>query len=84
MPPMTPTEVARHIESALPGATVRVASEDGVHFSALVVAPQFAGLPALQRHQLVYRALGGAVGGEIHALQLDTPTPDEWSRRAGG
>lgn len=81
---MAPAEIARHIESALPGAMVRVASEDGVHFSALVVAPQFAGLRPLQRHQLVYQALGGAVGGEIHALQLDTPTPDEWSRRSGG
>ena len=84
MQPMTRDEISRAIEAALPGATVRVASEDGVHFSALVVAPQFAGLRALQRHQLVYRALGGAVGAEIHALQLDTPTPDEWSRRAGG
>ena len=83
MPTMTPADITRHIEAALPGATVRVDSEDNVHFSALVVAPQFAGLRALQRHQLVYRALGGAVGGEIHALQLDTPTPDEWSRRAG-
>jgi acid stress-induced BolA-like protein IbaG/YrbA len=84
MLPMTRDEISRAIEAALPGATVRVASDDGVHFSALVVAPQFAGLRALQRHQLVYRALGGAVGGEIHALQLDTPTPDEWSRRAAG
>ena len=81
---MTPAEITQHIESALPGATVRVASEDGVHFAALVVAPQFAGLRALQRHQLVYRALGDAVGGAIHALQLDTPTPEEWARRAGG
>ena len=84
MPPMTPAEITQHIETALPGATVRVASDDGVHFAALVVAPQFAGLRALQRHQLVYRALGSAMGGEIHALQLDTPTPEEWARRAGG
>lgn len=84
MPPMTPDEITQHIETALPGATVRVASDDGVHFSALVVAPQFTGLRSLQRHQLVYRALGSAVGGTIHALQLDTPTPEEWARRAGG
>jgi acid stress-induced BolA-like protein IbaG/YrbA len=83
MPGMTAEEIARHIEAALPGATVRVASEDGVHFAALVVAPQFAGLRPLQRHQLVYRALGGAVGGAIHALQLETPTPEEWAKRAG-
>ncbi|MGH8242289.1 MAG: BolA family protein [Steroidobacteraceae bacterium] len=81
---MSPDEISLKIESALPGATVRVGSDDGVHFSALVVAPQFSGLPALARHQLVYRALGGAVGGVIHALSLDTATPEEWARRAGG
>ena len=43
-------------------------SDDGVHFAALVVAPQFEGLRPLQRHQLVYRALGDAMGGAIHAL----------------
>jgi acid stress-induced BolA-like protein IbaG/YrbA len=80
---MSPAEITQHIEAALPGATVRVASEDGVHFAALVVAPQFAGLGRLERHQLVYRALGDAVGGAIHALSLDAPTPDEWARRTG-
>jgi acid stress-induced BolA-like protein IbaG/YrbA len=80
---MSPAEITQHIEAALPGATVRVASDDGVHFAALVVAPQFAGLGRLERHQLVYRALGDAVGGAIHALSLDTPTPDEWARRTG-
>jgi acid stress-induced BolA-like protein IbaG/YrbA len=81
---MSPDEIRSSIEAALPGATVRVASEDGVHFAALVVAPQFDGLRPRERHQLVYRSLGGAMGGAIHALSLDTPTPDEWSRRGGG
>jgi acid stress-induced BolA-like protein IbaG/YrbA len=80
---MSPADITQHIEAALPGATVRVASDDGVHFAALVVAPQFAGLGRIERHQLVYRALGNAVGGAIHALSLDTPTPDEWARRTG-
>ncbi|MGH8130348.1 MAG: BolA family protein [Steroidobacteraceae bacterium] len=79
---MTPTQISQQIETALPGATVRVQSADNVHFAAIVIASQFAGLRTLQRHQLVYRALGGAVGGEIHALSLDTPTPDEWARRS--
>ncbi len=79
---MSPEEVSRQIETALPGATVRVASGDGVHFQALVIAPQFSGLRALQRHQLVYRALGAAMGGTIHALSLDTATPEEWAVRA--
>jgi acid stress-induced BolA-like protein IbaG/YrbA len=79
---MTPEQVRVQIEQALPGATVEVRSADNVHFEALVVAAQFAGLRTLQRHQLVYRALGAAVGKEIHALSLDTPAPEEWALRA--
>ncbi|HTL50389.1 MAG TPA: BolA/IbaG family iron-sulfur metabolism protein [Steroidobacteraceae bacterium] len=81
---MSPAEISQRIETALPGATVRVASDDGVHFSALVVAAQFEGLRAIARHQLVYRALGETMGGAIHALSLDTPTPAEWAKRAAG
>ena len=81
---MSPQEISRQIEAALPGSTVRVESDDGVHFAALVVAPQFEGLRPIARHQLVYGALGGAVGGLIHALSLDTPSPSEWARRAAG
>jgi acid stress-induced BolA-like protein IbaG/YrbA len=81
---MTADEVQKKIEAALPGATVRVRSDDSVHFEALVIAPQFAGLRTLKRHQLVYGSLGAAVGGEIHALSLETPTPEEWAARHGG
>jgi len=78
---MNAEQVRRQIEAALPGATVHVRSDDNVHFEAQVVAPQFAGLRTLKRHQLVYGALGDAVGGAIHALSLDTPTPEEWAAR---
>jgi acid stress-induced BolA-like protein IbaG/YrbA len=81
---VTPDEVRIRIEAALPGAQVEVRSEDNVHFAALVVASQFDGLRTMQRHQMVYAALGAAVGGEIHALSLETPTPSEWAQRAGG
>jgi acid stress-induced BolA-like protein IbaG/YrbA len=81
---MSPAQISQRIEAALPGAEVRVASDDGVHFSALVIAPQFDGLRPLARHQLVYRALGESMGGAIHALSLDTPTPAEWAKRAPG
>jgi acid stress-induced BolA-like protein IbaG/YrbA len=81
---MTADQVQQQIEAALPGATVRVRSDDNVHFEALVIAPQFTGLRTLKRHQLVYASLGAAVGGEIHALSLETPTPDEWAARRGG
>jgi acid stress-induced BolA-like protein IbaG/YrbA len=78
---MTTDEIRRKLEAALPAATIHVRSDDGVHFEALVVAPQFAGLRTIRRHQLVYGALGEAVGGEIHALSLQTLTPDEWADR---
>ncbi len=81
---MTPEQICEQILNALPGATVEVRSEDNVHFEALVVAAEFSGLRTIQRHQLVYRALGTAVGREIHALSLDTPAPEEWALRAAG
>jgi acid stress-induced BolA-like protein IbaG/YrbA len=81
---MNAAEVRRRIEAALPGARVEVRSDDNVHFEATVVASQFEGLRTLKRHQLVYAALGEAVGGEIHALSLDTPTPAEALARAAG
>jgi acid stress-induced BolA-like protein IbaG/YrbA len=80
---MSPDEVSRRIQAELPGAVARVHSEDNVHFSALVIADQFAGLRTLERHQLVYRTLGSAVGGEIHALSLETLTSAEWADRGG-
>jgi acid stress-induced BolA-like protein IbaG/YrbA len=56
---------------------VRVRSEDNVHFEATVVSQQFEGRRPLQRHQLVYQALGERMGREIHALSLETCTPVE-------
>jgi acid stress-induced BolA-like protein IbaG/YrbA len=71
------------IKTALPEARVDVRSDDGVHFAALVVSEQFAGLSRIGRHQLVYGALGERMGGEIHALSLKTLTPDEVSQTGG-
>jgi acid stress-induced BolA-like protein IbaG/YrbA len=81
---VSPEQIRVQIEAALPGAAVDVRSDDNVHFAAVVIAAQFDGLRTLQRHQLVYRALGSVVGAEIHALSLDTPTPAEWAARAAG
>jgi acid stress-induced BolA-like protein IbaG/YrbA len=77
---MSPESIQRLIEQALPGAQARVESEDGVHFQAHVVAAQFEGKRPLERHRMVYAALGDRVGGEIHALQLKTQTPAEAGR----
>jgi acid stress-induced BolA-like protein IbaG/YrbA len=74
---MNPQQIDELIRAALPGAAVQVRSEDNVHFQATVVSREFEGRRPLQRHQLVYKALGERMGGEIHALQLETFTPDE-------
>ncbi|MBK6673493.1 MAG: BolA/IbaG family iron-sulfur metabolism protein [Proteobacteria bacterium] len=78
---MNPNQIEELISAALPGAQVRVRSEDNVHYEATVVAREFAGLRPLQRHQMVYRSLGERMGGEIHALQLLTLTPEELAAR---
>jgi acid stress-induced BolA-like protein IbaG/YrbA len=74
---MNPTQIEELIRAALPGAAVQVRSADNVHFEATVISGEFAGKRLLQRHQMVYRALGERMGGEIHALQLTTLTPAE-------
>jgi len=55
---------------------------DGEHFQALIVSREFEGRNRVQRHQLVYRALGDRMREEIHALSMRTMTPEEW--QAGG
>ena len=77
---MNPEEVARLIRAGLPGADVRVQSEDQTHFTARIVAEQFTGLRSLARHQLIYRTLGERMGREIHALSIEALTPAEAGR----
>jgi acid stress-induced BolA-like protein IbaG/YrbA len=78
---MNPKQIEELIHVGLPGAQAQVKSEDNVHFEATVVSAAFAGLRPLQRHQLVYKTLGERMGGEIHALALQTLTPDELAAR---
>jgi acid stress-induced BolA-like protein IbaG/YrbA len=77
---MSPEDVARLIRAGLPGAEVRVESDDHTHFSARVVAREFAQLRTLARHQLIYRTLGELMGREIHALSIEALTPEESGR----
>ena len=79
---MTPNEVTRLIETGLPDARVEVQSDDDTHFTAVIVAAQFEGKRALQRHQLVYATLGALMGREIHALSIQAYTPQEWQTAA--
>jgi acid stress-induced BolA-like protein IbaG/YrbA len=78
---MTPQKVEELIRAGLPGATVRVESDDNTHYASLVVAPQFAGKRPIARHQLVYAALGELMGREIHALSIEALTPEEFAGR---
>ena len=75
--PMTASEIQRLIKAAIPDAqvTIRDLAGDGDHYAARVVSPSFAGMTRIRQHQAVYAALGGRVGGELHALQLETAAP---------
>jgi acid stress-induced BolA-like protein IbaG/YrbA len=74
---ITAERVGELIRAGLPGAEVRVESDDNVHFTALVVSGQFSGLRPIARHQLIYKSLGALMGREIHALSIEALTPEE-------
>jgi len=78
---MTPSEIQTMLESQLPECSATVVSDDNTHFEATVISSAFDGKRALQRHQMVYGALGDKVGGDIHALSIQAYTPDEWQQR---
>ncbi|QIG53480.1 BolA family transcriptional regulator [Altererythrobacter sp. BO-6] len=75
--PMSAAEIEGMITAALPGAVVEMTdlAGDNDHWAAKVTAPQFAGKSRVQQHKLVYEALGGRMGGVLHALQLTTAVP---------
>ncbi len=73
-------EIKQLIEDGLPGATAEV-DGDGTHFTAVVISEEFAGKNMVQQHQLVYKTLGEKMGNEIHALSIQTYTPDEWEKQ---
>lgn len=74
---VTPESVRQGIESGLDCAHLDVQG-DGQHFQALIVSEAFEGKSRVQRHQLVYAALGERMREEIHALSMQTLTPTEW------
>ncbi len=78
---VTPESVKQGIQAGLSCEHVEVIG-DGQHFQALIVSDEFAGRNRVQRHQLVYAALGERMREEIHALSMRTLTPQEW--KAGG
>ena len=75
---MAADEIAAVIKSALPDAEVEITdlAGDGDHYAARVTSAAFAGMSRIAQHRLVYDALGGRMGGALHALQLTTAVPN--------
>ena len=74
---MDPREIERLIKAGLPDAEVRIEdlAGDGDHYAAYVTSVAFKGKTRVQQHQMVYQALQGRMGGELHALALQTAVP---------
>ena len=76
---MAADEIEALIRQGIPDAVVEITdlAGDGDHYAARVVAESFRGLPRVKQHQRVYEALGGRMGGALHALQLTTAAPEQ-------
>ncbi len=75
---MAANEIEALVKEALPDAKVTVEdlAGDGDHYAATVVSERFRGISRVKQHQLVYDALRGRMGGELHALALQTSAPE--------
>lgn len=75
---MAADEIEAMIKAALPDALVEITdlAGDGDHYAARVISESFRGMPRVRQHQRVYEALGGRMGGVLHALQLTTAAPE--------
>lgn len=76
---MDPKEIESLIKEGIPNALVKIEDlrGDGDHYAAYVEAEAFAGMSRVQQHQMVYAALQGKMGNELHALMLQTGVPEE-------
>jgi stress-induced morphogen len=76
--PMPATDIEAMIKESFPDAQVEIRdlAGDGDHYAATVVSETFRGKSRVQQHQLVYDALKGEMGGKLHALALQTGTPE--------
>ena len=74
---MSSTDLEAYLRAGFPGAEIEIVdlAGDGDHYRARIVSTAFAGLSRVRQHQLVYAALKGRMGGELHALALDTAAP---------
>ena len=76
---MSEDELTAHLRAAFPDAeiTIQDLAGDGDHYKARIVSHVFGGLPRVRQHQLVYAALKGRMGGDLHTLALETSAPTE-------
>jgi stress-induced morphogen len=83
---MEPAEVERLLNEAFPDAEIELVDLTGTqdHYQARIVSSVFSGRSMIEQHQLVYRALGDAMKGPIHALALKTYSPEAWAEASGG
>lgn len=75
-------EMQALLDKGFPGATINLDNPqgDGLHYQLLVVSDLFQGKSLVEQHQMVYRALGDAMSGAVHALALKTYTPAQWAK----
>jgi len=78
---MNPQIIKELIEAGLPDADIIVEGDDGTHFQARIISESFAGKNMVQQHQMVYKTLGEKMGTDIHALSMQTFSPDEWEQQ---
>jgi acid stress-induced BolA-like protein IbaG/YrbA len=79
---MHPENIKQLIEAKLQECTAIIEGEDGRHFTATVISPEFSGKNRIQKQQLVYATLGNHIAdGTIHAISIKTFTPEEWQQQ---
>ena len=76
---LTASQLEGYITANLACEYIKVSGDDGTHFEAVVVSPEFVGKNMVQQHQLVYAALGDRMRAEIHALSMQTMAPEKWA-----
>jgi len=75
---LLPSQIEDAIVANLDCDFIEVKGDDGTHFEATIVSPLFEDKSMIKQHQMVYQALGDRVGGDIHALSINTYTKEEW------
>ena len=78
---LTANQLKTYISDGLDCEYLDVRGDDGQHFEAVIVSPEFVGKNRIQQHQRVYQALGDRMRAEIHALAMRTFTPEAWAKR---